>query len=239
MFRTRNDEAHRQQMRACLESADLIIAISQSTAEDLQGYYGTTPDKIRVVPLACSQHFRKLDAPIPIRPFLLYVGRRAHYKNFNRLLAAYAQWPMRTEFGLTVVGRAWKPDELRTMARLNISNSVQLLEHVDDEQLNSLYNQATAFIHPSFYEGFGIPLLEAMTCGCPVVASRITTALEVAGKCPYYFDPNNTEELIAALTAAATNGRTAPNVALGLERAAKFSWEKTAKMSLSVYRELS
>jgi glycosyltransferase involved in cell wall biosynthesis len=122
---------------------------------------------------------------------------------------------------------------------LRIAESVRLWENVDDEHLNRLYNQAVAFVYPSLCEGFGIPLLEAMVCGCPIVASRIPTTLEVAGECPYYFDPGNMDELIAALTAAAANGRTAPSIASGLERATKFSWEKTAQKTLAVYRELS
>jgi alpha-1,3-rhamnosyl/mannosyltransferase len=101
-----------------------------------------------------------------------------------------------------------------------------------------LYNQAAAFVHPSLYEGFGIPLLEAMACGCPVVASRIPTTREVAGDCPIYFDPMQPDELITALDVALAEGRNSERVRRGLEWVKQYSWDRTARETLQVYRAL-
>ena len=101
-----------------------------------------------------------------------------------------------------------------------------------------LYNRALAFIYPSLYEGFGIPLLEAMACGCPIVASRIPSTIEVAGDCPVYFNPNDVEELISALDIIIPEGRNSKRTRSGLERVKKYSWQKTAEQTLEVYHSL-
>ena len=99
-----------------------------------------------------------------------------------------------------------------------------------------LYNQAVAFVYPSLYEGFGIPLLEAMTCGCPIVASRIPSTVEVAGDCPIYFDPAEEDDLVNALDIALSEGRNSERVQAGFEKVKSYSWDKTTAQTLQVYR---
>ena len=113
-----------------------------------------------------------------------------------------------------------------------------LLSHPDNEKICVLYNQASAYIYPSLYEGFGIPLLEALACGCPIVASRIPSTIEVAEDCPVYFEPKNIDTLVSALDVITTEGRSSKRVELGLKHFHKFSWDITARETLNVYREL-
>ena len=116
---------------------------------------------------------------------------------------------------------------------------MHLLTGIADEELAWLYNQAVALVHPSLYEGFGIPLLEAMACGCPVVASRIPSTVEVAGDIPLYFEPAEPESLPAALDAICSEDGDSKRVKLGLEHVKQYSWDRTARETLEVYRALS
>ena len=163
---------------------------------------------------------------------------RAHYKNFQGLLNAYSKWNGRSAMKLLVVGPLWTSEEGRLLSGLGISRLVELLTDVRDEALCTLYNQAKAFIYPSLYEGFGIPLLEAMACGCPVIASRYPTTVEIAGDCCIYFELDSPDSLIDAFDRAVSEGRDGAKARAGLEHAKRFSWEKTARETLAVYRSL-
>jgi mannosyltransferase len=110
---------------------------------------------------------------------------------------------------------------------------------VSDPELALLYGRARAFVHPSVYEGFGIPLLEAMAAGCPVVASRIPSTLEVASDCALLFDPLSVEELVDSIGIAVAHGRNTERTRRGMERAYGFTWTRTAQEMLSIYRELA
>jgi len=247
-----NDQ-FREQKRRCVQQADAVICISETTRHGVQHYYEVGPESIHVVPLACSDVFRRLEQAhnnsdrSSSEPFLLYVGSRCryqdsyrtHYKNFSMLVQGYTVWPCREEVALVVVGRLWSATERRHLAELGIQNRVHLLTDVDDEELCRLYDQADAFVYPSLYEGFGIPLLEAMACGCPVVASRIPSTIEVAGMCPVYFESAEVESLLAAFDMALSEGRDSERVRSGFERVKSYSWDKTAKQTLEVYYVLS
>ncbi len=245
LFNGSGNDWFREQKRRCVLAADAVICISRTTQKDVQQFYGIDAARIQVVPLAHSPIFRLLDATdhsfkLPTaKPFLLYVGSRAQYKNFRSLLYGYSVWPRRDEADLVVVGSGWSREEKRTLAELEIKERVLLLGNVDDESLCHLYNQASAFVYPSLYEGFGIPLLEAMACGCPVVASRIPATMEVAGECPIYFEPTETDDLLAALDTVLLEGRDSRRVRLGLEQVKHFSWDETTRGTLDVYHALS
>ena len=232
--------------RQSISQADALICISGTTKQDLINWYHVDERCVTVIPLACASTFSPMDGenlllPQDIqRPFVLYVGNRRHHKNFDTLAKAFSIWARRKEFDLvTVGGRVWSEAELRTLCELGIADQVRRLSSIDDEMLCMLYNKAEAFIYPSLYEGFGIPLLEAMSCGCPIVASRIPSTLEVAGQVPYYFEPSSAEDLIQALDFALTEGRQSERVSLGLERVRQYSWDKTAAQTLAVYKDLS
>lgn len=239
-----NDQL-REEKRRCLEEAGAIICISESTRHDLQSYYGTNSDAIRVIHLASSSEFRQIDQAeadwkMPFRqPYLLYVGSRTHYKNFDILIQAYSMWSKKEDVVLVVVGRPWIDDEIRRLAELKIQERVHLLIEIEDEELCRVYNMAAAFVYPSLYEGFGIPLLEAMTCGCPIIASRIPSTIEVAKKCPIYFEPTEVADLVTAFETALSEGRNSERVREGLKLVKDFSWDKTATQTLELYRTIS
>jgi glycosyltransferase involved in cell wall biosynthesis len=235
------DEALRIRKRKCLLSADAIICISETTATDLEHFCHVSMERIWVIPLAFSAAFHVLPdlQHTHFEPFLLYVGDRSHYKNFTRLLEAYAVWSQFKEVALVVVGRGWTQQEQLLLEKLGITQRVRLLTNVADKKLCQLYNQATAFVYPSLYEGFGIPLLEAMACGCPIVASRISSTIEVAENIPIYFDATETAELVAALKQAFIEGRDSQRTKAGLKHVQQYSWDKTANDTLGVYRSLT
>jgi glycosyltransferase involved in cell wall biosynthesis len=239
------DDVARQQKKHCVEQADAIICDSEATRQDVESWYGIQAGKMYVIPIGYKDVFRLLKPDernypgIPETPFLLYVGSRIHYKNFIGFIEEYSHWRSSKDVQLVVVGARWSPDEIQLLERLGIKDRIQLENHIDDETLCKLYNQALAFVYPSLYEGFGIPLLEAMACGCPVIASKIPTTMEVAGDCPIYFDPSQPATLSAALDQALSEEKNALRVQRGLERVKIYTWDRIAQETLDVYRTLA
>jgi glycosyltransferase involved in cell wall biosynthesis len=222
-----------------------VICISHNTQKDIVDYYGLDIEKTHVVPLAHKPIFKQLmdDDSSPInnhrKPYLLYIGIRRAYKNFSTLIEGYSRWKYRNEVDLLVVGDDWTEEEKKKLEDLRILNHIHLHSIVSDEQLVSLYNQALAFVFSSLYEGFGIPLLEAMACGCPIVASRIPTTLEVAGDVPIYFNPTEIESLLSALDTVYQGDNTDQNILAGIEHAKGYSWDKTAQETYSIYQKIT
>ena len=245
LFPSASQERIRKQKQSSALAADKVICISETTRKDVQSYYGIDSGKLETIPLACSQDFRHLETGNCSQklhnnqPFLLYVGSRGLYKNFKTLLQAYCAWQRRNEVDLLVVGSDWSDQERKWLIDWGRGGQVHLLQGVDDQLLACLYNHAQAFVYPSIFEGFGIPLLEAMACGCPVVASSIPTTVEVADKHPFYFEPTDVDDLLAALDAALAEGRRPARVESGIRRAHQHSWDKAAKKTLDVYHSLA
>lgn len=240
-----NFDLFRQRKRLSVLRADAVICVSDTTRQDVLRLYELDADKVHVIPNAYSDIFRRLDStdlPASIQieqPFLLYIGNRAHYKNFDLLAKAYSLWPRRKEVALVLVGaRPISESEQQLMVELAIAKQVKLLKDVDDETLCRLYNSAAVFVYPSLCEGFGIPLLEAMACGCPIVASHIPSTIEVAGNSPIYFDPVEEDDLLNALDIALSQGRNSERIRTGLERVKSYSWDMTAARTLEVYRSV-
>lgn len=221
------------QKKDCINSADMVFCNSNTTMVDLQRFYPRQDSDVVAIHLAKDKTFIQRSESEIARPnqskFLLYVGARNFYKGFDHLLDAYSVWAGRERVNLIVVGRAWTGEELQVIAARGLESNVQLMENVDDSILCDLYNQAEAFIYPSIYEGFGIPLLEAMACGCPIVASRIPSTVEVAGHIPIYFEPGDVSSLVKALDQMLMGDGIPEKVNEGLVLANKYSWEKTAE----------
>jgi glycosyltransferase involved in cell wall biosynthesis len=234
-----------KQKRECVLNADVIICDSVSTMLDVKAIMAINTDRCSVIPLACKDIFRVKDSSdteltlISNLPFLLFVGRRVHYKNFRALLVAYSKWKFRDEVFLIVASHeSFTKEELDWLAELKIEERVRIVLDANDAQLCELYNRAAALVFPSLYEGFGIPLLEAMNCGCPIVASNIPSTLEVAGDVPIYFKPSNESQLITALDQVVVEGKNSARVFRGFDLAQKYSWDIAARKTLDVYRSL-
>ncbi|MDP2815694.1 MAG: glycosyltransferase family 1 protein [Rectinemataceae bacterium] len=229
--------------RRCVLAADAVLCISETTRRDVMEFYGLKPDRAHVIHLAYSPVFRTMekkiraDLPSP-EPYFLYVGSRVHYKKFDLLLDTFSRYS-RKDMALFVVGPPWTTEEIVRLETLKLCHRVYLFKEVDDDLLSRFYNEAEAFIYPSLYEGFGIPLLEAMACGCPVIASRIPSTVEVAGDCPLYVEPADLDDLIHAFDLVLAEGRHSERVKSGLEHVKRYSWDKTAEKTLEIYRSLS
>ena len=236
------DNIFRERKKRAILAADKVICISESVRSDVIEMYDLPEEHVIAIPLACGDGFRQMTPEeIPPdfrvdRPFILYVGMRSHYKNFKTLLSAYAAWPRRNEIRLLLIGNPWSNEEQKEITAAGLESNIVCRSGITDEELRALYNQALAFVYPSLTEGFGIPLLEAMACGCQIVASRIPTSMEVARDVPYYFDPLNKDELVAALEAACSAEKMENRRE---DILANYSWDRNARATLKIYEELA
>jgi len=238
----------RRNYRECLTRARRIIAISHKTKSDVVKFYRIDPGKIDVVHLAVDrQTFWPDRNPATLdlvqaqlghrEPYILYVGgRQGAYKNFDRLLRAYAESPARDKLTLVVIGRPWNEDEVRLMGELSIGEKVRLIVSPSDALLRGLYSFANAFVYPSLHEGFGLPLLEAMACGTIAIASDIEVFREVAADAAMYFDPASPGDMGRVLEAALDEGVRQEYIRRGTEQLARYSWAKTAQQTYAVYQ---
>ena len=220
--------------------ADHVIAISKSTRDDLIHYLRIPPEKVTVIHLAPS--FEKVDGATDAkqweRPYLLYVGLRGGVKNFQRFLTAFSHSKViRSEFDVVCVGGGdFTREEKCSFKELGVGERVRHLQ-ADDTRLAALYAQATLFVYPSLYEGFGLPIVEAMHCGCPVVCSNTSSMPEIAGDAALYFDPVAEEELCAVMESVVQSQELADSLrARGYEREKMFSWDKCVRQTAALYR---
>ena len=244
-IRSVQSEVWRDHKRRAFEQADILVCISESVKEEFPTFYPNVDKrKLRVVPLACSPVFTQntfADDTSKVnnrKPFLLFVGGRWKHENFHRVLMAYSVWKYREEFDLALVTFEFKHRMRALVKSLKIDDKIQLYSRISDKELAQLYNRASAFIYPSLYEGFGLPLLEAMSCGCPIIASKIPTTVEIAQDCPIYFETDNVDSLMQALTQAVEEGRESERTRQGLQLGQQFSWDKTAQQTLNIYQSL-
>jgi glycosyltransferase involved in cell wall biosynthesis len=244
LFNSPLDRIAMDQKRRCISQADAILCNSETTRQDLIAFHHPISRGIYVTPLACSDKFTPRpvsDAELGflyIRPYLLYIGNRVHYKNYSMLLDAFQGWKYRSQYDLVVVGAPWDAPELKILEKYGLVDHVHLITWADEQQLCKLYNRAAALVYPSLFEGFGIPLLEAMACGCPIVASMIPSTIEVAGDYPTYFDLSIAGSLEQALEIELERGRAPERQKWGFEQVKHFTWEQTARKTLDVYRTL-
>jgi glycosyltransferase involved in cell wall biosynthesis len=227
-----------------VQKASKVIAISESTKRDLVSLFGTDPEKIEVVYLSSSL---KPPAVTPDASFvhqlpnkyLLFVGERGGYKNFYFFLQALLPVLMDDE-SLQVVctGREFNSVEISLLTQWGVWGRVHQL-YVNDEQLAYLYQKALAFVFPSLYEGFGIPVLEAFSCGCPVLASNCSSLPEVGGKAAVYFEPKEAFSIREAITKTIYNPAFRKEmVEKGYAQLENFSWGKTARETKEVYAKI-
>jgi len=232
-----------------VERADRIIAISESTRGDIVRHLGVAAGKITVVPLGVSDDFAPQPAEAQAavcrahgldKPFLLCLGAIARRKNTRRVIQAFGQVARRCDVLLALVGRpgyGWE-SELAPIEELGLQDKVRRIGHVADGDLPALYSAARAVLFPSLYEGFGIPVLEAMACGTPTVTSNCSSLPEVAGDAALLVDPLDVEAIANATLRLLDDGALRDNLRTkGLARAKLFPWSRTAAETLRVYRE--
>ena len=237
---------HERATRIAVAEASLFVAPSSATARDLSDLYGVEPARVAVVPLGVEPSdgdrgaARRLLADLGVRgPFLLAVGTLEPRKNLRRLLNAFATLSEElTDHHLVVVGpTGWGPDLSPIMANPWDTVRIKLAGQVADPVLHGLYGLADGLAYPSLYEGFGLPVLEAMAHGTPVLTSNRSSLPEVAGDAAILVNPVSTESIATGLRSLVGDEALRARLrAAGPERAARFTWSATAEATWTVYR---
>ncbi len=226
--------------------ADKLIAVSQATKNDIVELFGISADKIEVIYHGSSLFpeqanlMRKKPENLPT-DFLLYVGNRGGYKNFDGLVHAIASLlKKRSSLHLVCVGKKpFNPSELELFRSLGVEQKIVNYSDIDDNQLAYLYCHAKAFVFPSLNEGFGIPILEAWSCGTPLILSQNACFEEVAADAGCYFDPSNADSILMSIEAVLDDIQLRKElIAKGTKRLELFSWEKTVAQTVQLYESL-
>jgi glycosyltransferase involved in cell wall biosynthesis len=227
-------------MPQVLAQAAHILCNSEATARDIGKFYGIPAEKITPIPLAYhDSRFRPLAVEKDdITPYFLYLGRHDPHKNLPRLIAAFAQMGGSPDCQLWLAGPGdsrYTPQLQGQVAELGLQERVKFLNYVPDEQLPLLLNRALALVFPTLWEGFGLPLLEAMACGTPAVAANLGAAPEVTGKAALLVNPYEIKEIAAAMAGLLRDAHLRSQLRhLGLQRASQFSWAKTGEATREV-----
>lgn len=235
-----------------LESVSAIITDSQSSKKDITKYLKVPEDKIHVIYLAANEIFKHINQKeivekvrnkynLPAK-FILYVGDVNYNKNLINLLKAYGNLEA-SEVSLVLVGKSFENDNLPEVRMLknfvkdgNFSKQILFLGFVPTDELAVIYNLASVYCQPSLYEGFGLQILEAMACGCPVVTGNISSPPEVGGEAGTYVDPSDTGSITEGIEKILNdNHYREQKINQGFAQAGKFSWEKTSKETIKVY----
>jgi glycosyltransferase involved in cell wall biosynthesis len=230
-----------------LRRADMVAVDSQATADDLARLLGVAGPRVRLIYPGVDPRFRPMpaEATEPLRAtlglpaqFLLFVGTLEPRKNLPRLIEGFARAGLPPELQLLVVGRpGWLYEEAyATVGRLGLGSRVRFLNFVDDAHLPALYNLARAFVYPSLYEGFGLPALEALACGAPVVTAAVSSLPEVAGDAAVLVDPMSVDAIADGIRRALAEE--ARLRAAGPTQARRFSWQGAAHDLLACYTAL-
>jgi glycosyltransferase involved in cell wall biosynthesis len=229
--------------RVAVRRADHVICISEQTRKDLIALFACPSEKVSVVYLAADAFgsSRGSLALPSARPFLLFVGKRGAYKNFDGLLSAMVESvSLRKDFDVVAFGGgALTAAESAAIHDAGMTGRVFQLDG-DDAVLGELYRRAAALVYPSKYEGFGLPPLEAMMCGCPVISSNASSLPEVVGDAAELFDPADPTAIARAVESVVYSApRRAALIQRGTERAHQFSWRRCANETLAVYESLA
>jgi len=226
--------------RRLVGRADAIFVNSESTRRDLLERHPEVRGKVHVTLLGCDlpavPAASEVEASAGV-PHLLWVGRRAAYKNFSRTLLAFSRLAVQELRLLCVGGGAFDADECALVSKLGLSGRVSCRE-ANDEQLSALYHSALGLAYTSQYEGFGLPVLEALHQGCPVLCSGTSSLPEVGGPQALYCDPNDDGSLLAGLHQLLGQDRSAEARAARRSHAASFTWERCFRLTDEVFRRL-
>ena len=232
--------------RSAAMRADHVLCISENTRRDLVEMFGIPENKVSVVHVGYDKLVPSGKLPMGTlqavsKRYLLYVGGRDGYKNFKGLLHAYAISPfLKNNFSIVCFGGGpFNKEEMTHIRELGLLDTQISQIGGGDEVLADLYLDAAAFVYPSLYEGFGIPLLEAMSLGCPVICSNTSSFPEVAGDAGEYFNPSEIESIRDAIeTVLQSETRRDDLIRKGRIRCTAFSWSRCADETLEIYRSL-
>ena len=234
-----------------IAQASRVVAVSEFSRGDIMTSYGVRPEKVTAISLGADASFHPLDSALTegvlarygLRPgFLFSLGRLNWRKNLDRTLLAYGRIRTRcvSDIPLVIGGKQdYGGGELLRRIRLSeVGSNVRWIGLIPDEDLPAFYNAAACFVYPSLFEGFGLPALEAMACGTPVVTSDRAALPELVGDAALVVDPESVEALAEAFTRVLTDATLAADLRRrGLERSLRFSWRETARRTLEVYRQ--
>ena len=253
-FNRRSRAQLRLTVRRTARKAAQILTLSEFSRRDIVDTYSIAPDRVSVTPAAAPSHFKPIEDETELRKireiygierdYILSVSSIQPRKNLIRLIEAYSCLRGLRPEGklpqLILVGkRGWLDNEtFRAAQRHSANNDITFTGYVVEKDLPALYSGATCFVYPSFFEGFGLPVLEAMQCGAPVIAGNRTSIPEVVGKAGLLFDPFDTNSLVQALTRVLDDSEYRAALRIqGLERAREFDWKQTARMTLQAYEK--
>jgi len=227
-----------------LKFAKFIICVSENTKKDLLKYYNTVKDKeIYVVYEGCRFNSIHYDSYFVrrrynIEKYIFYVGDMRPYKNLERAIEAFSKLPL-NDFYFVIGGkkdRNFYPKIQEKVKRLNLNRRVIFTDYIKEEELPFFYKEASLFIFPSLYEGFGLPPLEAMASGCPVVVSNVASLPEVCGDAAYYIDPYDINSISEGIYKVLTDKNLRMTlIQKGFERVKLFTWEKTARQIIEIF----
>ncbi len=228
-----------------VQKARKIIAVSQNTRKDLIKFYQTPDNKIKVVYNGYEKRVQKSSkiktSKLPAF-YILYVGTLQPRKNVSLLIRTFNKFRGRNpQFKLVIVGRkGWLYKEMFELVKqLKIEKDVIFTDYVSDAELIELYKNAFCFILPSLYEGFGIPVLEAMNYGCPVISSNVSSLPEIGGKACLYFNPKSEKELLNKMDEIKNDESLRQElIKKGKEQIKKFSWQKCAQETLEIIQSV-
>jgi glycosyltransferase involved in cell wall biosynthesis len=240
---------------ACAKNSDFIITDSENTKNDIVKLLGISATKIKVIYLAADSRFKPLEKSdtqrallkkygIENNKYVLNVGTVEPRKNIRSLIEAFGQYlkeSSKKDIVLVIAGKkGWDyPRCLKKVTDLNLTHKVIFCDYVSDDDLAILYNFAEAFVYPSFYEGFGLPVLEAISCGTPVICSKVSSLPEIGEEAAMYIDPNRVESIKNALANVLGDALLRKELFLkSAKQSKKFSWAKTAAETIETYKEV-
>ena len=232
-------------LKRASQKSKAIVTLSESTKNDLIRVFQIPSFKITVTGEGVSNKIHSVDRHVENLPerFILFVGTIEPRKNIARLIHAYStlESSIQKDYPLVIVGKRgwyWEDVDLAIKER-NVQDRIVFLDYVPDEDLPAIYSRAACFVYPSLYEGFGLPPLEAMACGTPVITSNISSLPEVVGEAGILVDPYNIEEIAQAIRTVLTDPDLRRSMSeKGLERAKLFTWENTARQTIKIYEEV-
>ncbi|HVX30675.1 MAG TPA: glycosyltransferase family 1 protein, partial [Nitrolancea sp.] len=235
--------------RRSVEHADRVIAVSENTRDDLLRSYRVNPERVHVIPNGVDPSLRPVDDADVLKrfrerhqlpdQFILALSTLQPRKNLIALLRAWSRLEEKTRLPLVVAGApGWKVDPIFDEVRaLGIADKVRFAGYAAGDELSLWYSAATIFVYPSLYEGFGLPVLEAMVCGTPVISSNASALPEVAGEAALLVEPHDVDGLAGAIDTLTRDPILRADLAQrGRERARQFSWARTARETVEVYR---